>query len=190
MADTTKPVIRSVASKRKALRETLWPDIKDEHLWLRTRNVGFTTIPRVMPLIGLILDRQSKKGFPLASTYLTLWCWVFDEGMVEIRNPRELAYESGFTGPRAEATWRDRMRRLEALDFIRTKTGFAGDFQYVLLLNPLLRIKQIYETAPNDPIYIGLLSRLHQIGAEDLVGVVPERVLPTNETIGVLADKS
>ena len=106
-----------------------------------------------MPLIGQMLDYLSGKGFPLLTTYLTLWSWVFDEAIVEIRNPREMAYESGFSGPRAETTWRSRMKRLEDLGFIKSKPGLAGEYQYVLLVNPLQRIKEIYEGKPSDALY-------------------------------------
>lgn len=166
--DVLKVKKKTVSERRKELRNALWPDVKDEQLWLRTQRVGFTTIPRTMPLVGLILDQLSGKGFPLFSTYLTLWCWVFDEGLVEVRNPRELAHEAGFGGPRAEATWRSRMRRLEDLGFIKTKKGLAGDFQYVLLLNPLLRIKELHLGGEISEIfYNALIGRLSQIGADD-----------------------
>lgn len=166
--DLLKVKKKTVSERRKELRNALWPEVKDKQLWLRTQRVGFTTIPRTMPLIGQILDQLSGKGFPLFSTYLTLWCWVFDEGLVEIRNPRELAHEAGFGGPRAEATWRNRMRRLEDLGFIKTKQGLAGDFQYVLLLNPLLRIKELHLGGEISEIfYNALIGRLSQIGADD-----------------------
>lgn len=158
---------KTVSDRRKALRERLWPDVKDEQLWLRKQRTGFTTIPRTMPLIGQMLDYLSGKGFPLLTTYLTLWSWVFDEAIVEIRNPREMAYESGFSGPRAETTWRSRMKRLEDLGFIKSKPGLAGEYQYVLLLNPLQRIKEIYEGKPSDALYSALLGRAAQIGADD-----------------------
>lgn len=167
MEPTQIKVKKTVSDRRKALRERLWPDVADSQLWLRKQRTGFTTIPRTMPLVGLVLDQLSGKGFPLLSTYLTLWCWVFDEGIVEIRNPREMAYESGFSGPRAEATWRSRMRRIEELGFIKTKAGLAGDFQYVLLLNPLRRIQELYESKPTDVLYSALLSRAAQVGADD-----------------------
>jgi hypothetical protein len=121
-----------------------------------------------MPWIGQILDHHSGKGFPVFSTYLTLWCWVFDEAVIEIRNPREFALEAGFSGPRAEGTWRSRMRRLEEMQFISTKKGLAGEFQYVLLVNPLLRIRQLYEGNRDDPLYLALLGRLTAIGGDDL----------------------
>lgn len=130
--------------------------------------MGFTTIPRTMALIGRIIDQLSGKGIPLASTYLALWCWVFDEAFVEIRNPKELAYESGFNGARGEATWRTRMRRLEELGFIMTKPGLLGEFQYVLILNPIKVIETHYSVVPKDLAYSALLSRLTQVGADDL----------------------
>ena len=156
------------SDRRKQLRQRLWPEILDEHLWIRTQKTGFTTIPRTMTLIMRILDTLSGKGLPVAMTYLTLWCWTFDEGFVEIRNPKEFAYESGFSGPRAESIWKIRMRRLESLHFIKTKAGLGGDFHYVLLLNPIQVIEHIYKDKPHDLAYSALLSRLTQVGADDL----------------------
>lgn len=167
MEQTQKKTRKPASERRKDLRKILWPEVEEADLWLRTQRVGFTTIPRAMPLVGQILDHVSGKGFPLLSTYLTLWCWVFDEGIVDIRNPRELANEAGFSGPRAEATWRNRMKRLEDLGFIKSKAGLGGDFQYVLLLNPLRRIKTLYEDRPKDFLYNALVGRLAQIGADD-----------------------
>lgn len=171
MADIEPKVIKikkSMTERRKLLRNNLWPDIPESRLWLRNQRQGFTTIPRTINLIGRIMDKISGKGFPVFETYLTLWCWVFDEGIVEIRNPRELAYESGFNGSRGEATWRSRMRRLEELGFIMSKPGLAGDFQYVLLMNPLQVIHNIFSEKPKDLAYNSLIGRLTQIGADDL----------------------
>ncbi len=159
---------KSQSERRKQLRNQLWPDISEHDLWLRKQRQGFTTIPRTMNLIGRIMDQHSGKGFPLQQTYLTLWCWVFDEGLVEIRNPKEMAFESGFSGPRGETTWRTRMRKLRELGFIMSKTGLSGEFQFVLLLNPLKTIQKIYCEKTKDIAYNTLLSRMAQIGADDL----------------------
>jgi len=159
---------RRATERRKFLRSTLWPGLSEDDLWLRSKSVGFTTVPRTITLVGRILDNLSEKGFPLSDTYLTLWCWVFDEAFVEIRNPRELAFESGFSGPRAETTWRNRMGRLRDLGFIRAKEGVSGEFNYVLLLNPLKVIDNIYKERGRDVFYNVLISRLVQIGADDI----------------------
>lgn len=164
-----KGVKRSASFRRKQLRLKLWPDISDDQMWIRTQRTGFTTIPRTMNLIGRIIDSFSGKGFPLFGTYLTLWCWVFDEAFVEIRNPKEFAFESGFSGSRAESVWKIRMRRLEELGFIMTKPGLAGDFHYVLLMNPIKVIEHLYKDKPIDISYSTLIGRLVQIGADDLI---------------------
>jgi hypothetical protein len=160
---------RGIADRRRRLRDNLWPDLDEDTLWLRQNRVGFTTIPRTITLIGRILDQMAGKGTPVLGTYLALWCWVFDEGFVEIRTQRELAYESGFAGPRAEATWRVRMRKLEELGIISIKAGLAGELQYVLMLDPIKVITKMYESRPKDLAYQSLVNRLIHIGADELV---------------------
>lgn len=165
----TKKVARSTsASRRKQMRTRLWPEIDDQQLWLRTKSVGFTTIPRTLPLINRILDLHSGKGFPVSSTYLALWCQVFDEGFVEVRNPRELAHEAGFGGPRAEATWKARMKKLEELGVLTAKPGVYGEYQFVLMLNPHHAIEKIYKNAPEDIAFQTLISKMMQVGATDI----------------------
>lgn len=162
--------VRSADGKRLALRNNFWPEISDDSLWLRKGRVGFTTIPRTMSLIGRIMDQLAGKGTPLFGTYLALWCRVFDEGFVEIRTNKELAFESGFSGGRGEATWRARMRKLQALGFIDVRSGLASDMQYVLIYNPIKAIAFIYErdNLPRDMAYQALMTRLIEVGADDL----------------------
>jgi hypothetical protein len=160
---------RGAQSKRVALRANFWPDVDEDDLWLRTQRTGFTTIPRTMPHIGRAMDQLSGKGFPLFSTYFALWCRVYDEAFVEIRNERELAFEAGFSGPRGEVTWRTRMRRLQELGFIDVRPGLASDLQYVLMWNPLKVIANAYEQGRSqDLVYSVLKARLIEVGADDL----------------------
>lgn len=168
-AGSTKKVTKSTsASRRKQMRTRLWPDIDDQQLWLRTKSVGFTTIPRTLPLINRILDFHAGKGFPVSSTYLALWCQVFDEGFVEVRNPRELAHEAGFGGPRAEATWKARMKKLEELGVLTAKPGVYGEYQFVLMLNPHHAIEKMYKHDNENIAYQTLISKMMQIGATDI----------------------
>lgn len=170
MSETDIKKVRGANAKRVALRHTLWPDIGNDELWLRKEKVGFTTIPRTMSLIGRIMDQLSGKGFPLFGTYLALWCRVYDEAFVEIRNDRELAFESGFSGARGEVTWRARMRKLQELGFVDLRPGLASDLQYVLILNPMLVIEENYRKnkLPKDTAYTALMARLIEVGADDL----------------------
>lgn len=162
--------VRSASKKRLILRERLWPNVDENELWLRKDRVGFTTIPRTMALIGRIMDQLSGKGFPVFSTYFSLWCRVFDEGIVDIRNQREFAFESGFSGPRGEVTWRGRMRTLELLGFIKLRAGVASEMQYVLIMNPIIVIENAYikSDLPEDAAYNALMNRLIEVGADDL----------------------
>lgn len=153
-----------VNQKRAKLRQSLWPGFSDEDLWLRTKETGFTTIPRSMPLIGRAIDQLSGKGFPLSQTYLTLWCYVFDEAFVEIKDPRMTSYESGFTGKRGETTWKQRMRRLQELGFIAIQPGPSNDMQYVLLLDPLQVIARHFEKQRNDVLFLALTRRQIEVG--------------------------
>jgi len=159
---------KKATERRKQLRQRLWPEALDEHLWIRTQKTGFTTIPRTMPLIMRIMDSLAGKGTPVSMPYLTLWCWTFDEAFVEIRNPKQFAYESGFSGPRAESLWKSRMRRLEELEFIRSRPGLSGDFHYILLINPILVIENNYKEKGSDVAFDTLLGRLAEVGADDL----------------------
>lgn len=170
MAIIVNKKVKSANMKRVALRDTFWPDISTKMLWLRTERTGFTTIPRTMPLIGKIMDQLSGKGFPVFSTYLTLWCRVYDEAFVEIRNDREFAFESGFAGTRGKVTWRTRMRKLQELGFIDSRPGLASDLQYILIFNPIIVIAEIYskQQLSEDTAYTALITRLIEVGADDL----------------------
>jgi hypothetical protein len=150
-------------------RDSPWPNLDEHTLSLPKLRVGFTTVPPTITLIGRILDQTSGKGAAVSGTYLTLWRCVLDEGFVEIRTPRELAFESGFGVPRAEATWRTRMRKLEEMGIIEIKPGLAGDFQYILMYDPIKVIYKLYETRSQDLAFQSLVHRLIQIGADDEV---------------------
>lgn len=120
------------------------------------------------------MNQLAGKGVPLSDTYLALWCRVFDEAIVEIRNDRELAFEAGFSGTRGVVTWRARMKLLQELGFIDIRAGLASDFQYILLYNPILVIAETYQrlNIPQDLAYEALKARLIEIGAAEELSVI------------------
>lgn len=159
-----------VHERQLALRAQLWPDLDDRALWHRKRNDGFTTIPRSMGLILTIMDEMTK-GKPVSSTYIELWCRTFDEMVVQLSKARELATHSGFSGQRAERTWRDRMRILEKLGFILIAGGPSGAMSYALLLNPYHVIethRRNKSAALRQDAYFALAARALEVGAADL----------------------
>lgn len=159
---------KKLSERREELLLSLWgeDELEKLNIWNRNKHNGFTTIPRTLTYINRILDALSGTGTPVSQTYLALWCRVFDEGLVEIKDKDSFAYEAGFTGQRAVTTWTSRMRLLRDLGFIEAKKGASGEFQYVLILNPLSVIKKIYETKDKDERYHALAGRMVEVGAK------------------------
>lgn len=151
--------------KAAKLRKEFWPNIKDEDLWDRLRNDGYTTVPRTMSLIMDIIDSLSKNQ-PAGQAYFVLWCHVFYDSFVAIDNPQVFAAETGFSGERALTTWKRRMKTLQELGFIDAKGGASGDFHYVLILNPHIVIHKLKEKI-QDSRYRQIYSRALDIGAKD-----------------------
>lgn len=158
---------RIIQRKNLMLRNELWPELDESLLWNRKKENGFTTIPRSMPYIIKIIDSLSK-GKPLGSTYLTIWCHLFDESFIVIENPKSFAFESGFQGQRAEDTWKKRMKKLQELGFIDAKEGSAGPFTNVLVYNPHVIIIKEIKNEIQEPLYNSLIARLAYVGAKEV----------------------
>jgi hypothetical protein len=170
-----RPPRKKIAKRQLELRERLWPDVPDELLWSRHRHDGFTTLPKCMPLMMSIMDDLAK-GQPVSSTFLELWCRTFDESFVTLSKPREIAFHSGFTGQRAERTWRQRLEILERLRFIKLQEGPSGPASYALLLNPYLIIKWHHEQKTpglRSDKYNALMDRAMEIGDESFAPPAP-----------------
>lgn len=177
MAITTTREANAIVKKQIALREQLWPHA-DPYLWNRKAFKSFATIHKIMPLILNIMDEVTKNA-QVAPTYLSLWCSTWDNSFVTVSKPREMAYEAGFTGQRAEYTWSTRMWRLDELNFIDIKAGKSGPMSHVIIWNPHLVIRWHYQnTTPGllESSYTALLEKALEIGAKDMTDAVP---LPT-----------
>jgi hypothetical protein len=143
-----------------------FPDYSDALLWKRSRNHGYSTIPRTLPLAMQAIDAQSK-GQPAGHVLLCLWIRAPDHPLLTIDAPAAFATEAGFEGERAVDTWRRRMRTLRDLGFIEAKKGSSGDFHYVLLLNPNLGVEKLHRQNKTQTAFYGRFrDRLIDIGAE------------------------
>lgn len=172
-----------VHERQLSLRSQLWSDLDERTLWHRKKNDGFTTIPRNMGLILTIMDEMSK-GKPVSSTYIELWCRTFDEMVVSLSKAREMATHSGFSGQRAERTWRDRMKILQQLGFISIVGGSSGAMSYALLLNPyhvIERYKREKLPGLRQDAYFALAARAIEIGANDLTDAADIASTPKTE---------
>ncbi|MEN3940260.1 hypothetical protein WJU23_03120 [Prosthecobacter sp. SYSU 5D2] len=170
MSEKTKA---KISEQKLALRQRVWPDITEEDLWIRKARVGFTTIPRILPLMAVIMDSLSKNK-PVSSTYFDLWCRAYDECFVVLNKQPEMAFHSGFSGQRAVQTWSERIKILDKLGFIKVASGPNGPLSYVLILNPYKVVQRVCKTKP-DLIREDLQNALHEraieIGATDLEDV-------------------
>ncbi|WGL15907.1 hypothetical protein PVT68_14150 [Microbulbifer bruguierae] len=158
---------KKMTQKRTELRAQLWPDLKVEDLWNRKEHDGFTTIPRTFPHIFQIMDELAGKGKPVSSVYLSLWCRVFDESMLDVKSMEHMAFESGFSGQRAVTTWKQRMKTLEELGFISAREGASGEYSFILVYNPykiILRHRNRFQGGK----FNALLARAQEVGATDL----------------------
>jgi hypothetical protein len=134
MADRPRGKI-GAAKKREKLREELWPGSGDE-LWDRKQEKGFTTIPRLLPLVMHLIDYLTPKGNP-SRVYLELWARAFDEHIITVNDEEGLAYASGYTGTRAVRTWREHIFALCELGFIKAAPQGNREIAHVMLLNPI-----------------------------------------------------
>lgn len=144
-----------------------FPDVPNTDLWSRKRNNGFSTVPRTLPIVMEIIDSLSKKGQPAGHAYFSLWCRAPDSPLVVVENPLIVASEAGFSGERAVDTWRRRMRCLRDIGFIKTKEGAAGEFHYILLLNPNVIVERLQKgNHIHDALYRKFYDRILEIGAK------------------------
>ena len=166
--------IANARQKRSDLRSKVFPDIDDEKIWDvkdRKKTKGYTSTPRTMPLMMIIMDLLAGKGKPVSSCYLELWSRADEEGFITLSKYRDVAFASGYTGERGVSTWKERVRRLESLGFIQTAEGTSGDLHFVQLWNPYLIIQKHSEDGTENfskQHYNALLERVSEIGAKDL----------------------
>jgi hypothetical protein len=171
MANVAKKSLKKIVHQKKlSLRNSLWPDLDENRLWIRLTTDGWLSVPRPLPLIMRIMDMLAPKGKPISQTYVDLWCRTFEDSFVIVNKPKEMAFYSGFSGERSQHTWASRIDILADLGFIEVKGGIHGRINYVLILNPYLVIKKHFEVGMVPPaFYNALRERAIEIGAADLL---------------------
>lgn len=136
----------TLKKKRTAIRETLWPG---ERAWLSEDEKGFFMVPRTLPLIMQLLAKKKVSGDKSpTSAYLELLSRNMGEGYVENVIEEEHASAAGYNGTQAKRTWRDRLRILEKLGFIKVKAAGGRDFAYVLLVHPTIAVAEFRRNNP------------------------------------------
>ena len=120
-------------------------------LWLQGSEKGFSRIPRTLSLLAVLMKRPELSGNrDPSSVYVELHTRHLGEGVVELTHEADHAFASGYTGNRAIRTWRDRMRLLEQLGFIRIMSKPGRKLGYALLVHPSLAVTHIKDAGKID----------------------------------------
>ena len=124
---------------RTNMREALWPGSLFT-MWPQPSERGWTRLPRAFPIIIEIINAVLGKSVDLGQTYLTLFCYAFGEGIVEIVDEETMAtLVVGLT----KKTWTARMLTLEELGLIEIKPKRHRRLGYVLLQHPVPLIRKM-----------------------------------------------
>jgi len=133
------------AKDRASMRDQMFP-ASQHRIWPDKDGKGWCRIPRTLPVILTILDRDKsmKDGKDVTRTYLTLFTHNWEEGLIQIGDESEFAQMSGFTGTRAVRSWRERMRTLADLGFIEIKPRGDREFGFVLMIHPWHVVQKLH----------------------------------------------
>lgn len=172
---------KAIRTKDIELRDTHFENAADR-VWDRSRHDGYATVPKTMPLLIRALDELSK-GKPLGQTYFALWCATWDNGFIRFARSTDLAYASGFTGPRGVRGWQERVKLLEGFGFVETVPSGGDKLGLAFLPNPNVVLVNLWarkrEQAPGpydppglaglrDATMSAFLERAIDVGANDV----------------------
>jgi hypothetical protein len=158
---------KKLDERRLELRDAVFPGHGD-NIWSRKTHDGWTTVPRLLPLIMALIKQLSTPG-DASAAYFELWGRVYDEGLVTINHEAECAYAAGYTGSRAIRTWRERMQALESLGFINSVTTGNRMFAQILIVDPILIAVQLRNkprTRVPDEWWSAFVARALEVGAQ------------------------
>ncbi len=155
-----------IQQRRVALRDQFFPDAANL-VWTRQLNAGYCSVPRTIPWIALLIAQLSTHGNP-SGVYWDFWCRAFDEGVIEVNDEQEFAFSSGYTGNRALRTWKEHVKQLQKLGFIKVAPKGNREIGYILLLNPYLVVEHLKKQGqiPEVSWWTSFQARMAQIGAK------------------------
>jgi hypothetical protein len=133
----------AMKKRRDTLRQEFWPE---EIAWLGPEEKGYFCAPRTLPLILSALRSKKLTGnLDPSAVYLELLSRHWGEGIVEMVLEDDHAFAAGYVGSRATRTWRERMKVLEHLGFIKARKTGNRQYGVVLLVHPTLIVQRLHE---------------------------------------------
>ncbi len=129
--------------RRQEMREHLWPKGEAEMWRGVTKEKGWFAAPRYLPAVLALLDDKELRGDQdLSRVYIDLWTRTYDEGLVQVTSDKEHALACGF--PNRVRSWRDRLRKLDELGFVKVFAVGASDFAYVGMVHPYIAVQRLH----------------------------------------------
>jgi hypothetical protein len=130
--------------RRDNIKGELWPE---EIAWTGEKpEKGWFRAPRTLPLVLMLLSDKKLSGTAdLGRVYLELLARHWDAGVIEMASPGEHSYAAGYAGRRGVRSWQERMKLLEELGFIKSRSGGNLQYKYVLLVHPTVAIQALHE---------------------------------------------
>jgi len=112
----------------------------------------------------------SEKGEDLSRVYQELWYRVNDDGLVEIRDEKEIAFACGYApDSRGVRSLKDRIRQLKDLGFVRTAKRFTQEHYYVFIQNPELVVRKVEDKGKLPEAWVSEYEkRIDETGARRL----------------------
>jgi hypothetical protein len=137
-------MVNKHVEKRASLRQELWPSEipfeipKGTNGWFMT----FRTIPLILSLLReKNVSGGGTKG-DVANVYLELLSRHMGGGLVELDHEADHAFACGYSGQRLVRTWKERMRLLESVGFIKIDR-IGGHFRRVMLVHPTVAVQRL-----------------------------------------------
>lgn len=123
------------------MREQLWPEGNRE-MWRGVEEKGWFAAPRYLPaILAMLDDKELRDDQDLSRVYIDLWTRTYQEGIVEVTAEREHALACGF--PNRVRSWRDRVRKLEQLGFVKVFACGASDFAFIGMVHPFIAVQRL-----------------------------------------------
>ena len=131
------------AEQQERLRKEYWPEEKD--IWTGKDEKGWFPVPRTLPVILAVLDSKKISGNKKPSlVYAELLSRHWNSGIVEIEHEAEHALAVGYSSTRGPRSWKERMKILEDVGFIKSVRGGARQYKYVLLVHPDVAFRSLH----------------------------------------------
>ncbi|HEV8330492.1 MAG TPA: hypothetical protein VGQ22_03665 [Steroidobacteraceae bacterium] len=129
--------------KREQFKAEFWPD---DIAWTGDPpEQGWFRAPRTLPFLLLLLSSKKITGSAADAgrVYLDLLARHRDSGLIEMANEGDHSYAAGYHGSRGVRTWKERMKLLEDLGFIKSRKGGNQQYKFVLLVHPTMAVHNL-----------------------------------------------